>query len=288
MTSLLIPLALALAIVTVATSAHRRLPPPVATRLVTVALVVVAVAAIPTTALLAIAFLAHAPVIGLGFEWCAQAIGVHGSVPVWLGAPAVALLGLGAVRAFRLVREHRRLCSHRAGPVHVTDSDKPYAVTLPGRAGQIVVSRALLELLDGQERQVVVAHERAHATHRHDRYLLAAELAAASLPPLRPLARRVSFSIERWADECAALSCGDRTLVAATIGKVALVEHPRTVTAFAGLGVASRITALLKPANRRPPRAAIIGLWTLLTVAAAASAYQLHHLERLAAALCPH
>lgn len=288
MTALLIPLVLAASIVAAATSAHRRLPPPVAARFVTIALVVVAVAAVPTAALLAVAFLAHAPVVGLGFQWCAQAIGLHGSVPVWLGVPAVALLGTGLMRAARILREHRQLRTHRAGPVHIADSDRPYALTLPGRAGQIVLSRALLDLLDDDERRVVVAHERAHATHRHDRYVLAAELAAAALPPLRGLARRVSFSIERWADECAAAACGNRSLVASTIGKVALVGHPRTVTAFAGLGVASRISALLAPSPRTPRRSEIAALWSTIVVAAAFSVYQLHHLERLAGALCPH
>ena len=161
---------------------------------VTIALVLVILAALPTALVVAVAFLAHAPVVGFGFEWCAQAMGLHGSVPAWLGAPVVVLIAVGAVRAFRLLRQRRALRVEHTRPIHVAHSHKPYAVTLPGRAGQIVISTAMVELLDEDEQRIVVAHERAHAHYRHDRYLLTAEFAAAVLPPLRALAKRVNYS----------------------------------------------------------------------------------------------
>jgi Zn-dependent protease with chaperone function len=291
--SLTSPLLAVTALVALATSLHRRLPPRLATRFVTVALVIVVMAAVPTALLIAVAFLTHVPLLGIGFEWCAQAIGLHSSVSASLGIPAVAVLTAGGVRTVRLVREHRSLrcdVSHpiRRGSIHVAHSQRPFAVTLPGGAGQIVISSALLEILDEDERRVVVAHERAHARYRHDRYLLAAELAAAAVPPLRALARRASYSIERWADEAAAAACGDRQLVARTLGKVALHSNTPTVAGFAGLGVASRMGALLAPPLPNPPRAQVVVLWSSLAVAAAFGAYQLHHLEQLLAALCPH
>ena len=206
--SLAFPLLVTVSVAAVATSAHRRLPPRLATRFVTIALVLVILAALPTALVVAVAFLAHAPVVGFGFEWCAQAMGLHGSVPAWLGAPVVVLIAVGAVRAFRLLRQHRALRVEHTRPIHVAHSHKPYAVTLPGRAGQIVISTAMVELLDEDEQRIVVAHERAHAHYRHDRYLLTAEFAAAVLPPLRALAKRVNYSIERWADEAAAAACG--------------------------------------------------------------------------------
>lgn len=138
------------------------------------------------------------------------------------------------------------------------------------------------------EQRIVVAHERAHARYRHDRYLLTAELAAAVLPPLRALARRVSYSIERWADEAAAATCGDRRLVAVTLGKVALQTNPPTVAGFSGLGVASRMGALLDPPIPNPHRGQLRALWASLVVIGGFSVYQLHHLERLLTALCPH
>lgn len=288
MGSLTSPLLVVTALVVVATSLHRRLPPRLAARFVTIAVVIVASTTVPTALLIALAFLAHVPVVGIGFEWCAQAIGLHSSVPAWMGVPVVVLLAAGAVRTWRLVREHRSLRFDAPNPIHVTESHRPYAVTLPGRAGQIVISSALLELLDDDEQRVVVAHERAHARYRHDRYLLTAGLAAAVMPPLRGLAKRVTYSIERWADEAAAAACGDRQLVARTLGKVALHSTRPTVAGIAGLGVASRIGALLVPPLRNPPRSQVVLLWSSLLMAVVFGAYQIHHLEQLMTALCPH
>jgi len=286
--SLAFPLLVTLVVAALATSVHRRLPPRVATRFVTVALVLVALASVPTALVVAIAFLAHVPVIGIGFTWCARAMGLHGSVPAWLGVPVVALVVLGATRTIKLLRQYRSLRLDETRPIHVAHSHKPYAVTLPGRAGQIVMSTALVDLLDDDERDIVVAHEQAHARYRHDRYLLTAELAAAALPPLRALARRVNYSIERWADEAAAAVCGDRQLVAITLGKVALQSNPATVAGFSGLGVAARMGALLQPPVPNLRNAQLVGLWSSLAVVAGFSLYQLHHLERLLTALCPH
>lgn len=237
---------------------------------------------------LPIAFLAHAPLIGIGFEWCAQAIGLHEVVQAWVGMPVVALLAAGTVRTVKLLGQHRLLRLDAPHSIYVAHSENPYAVTLPGSAGQIVISSAMVEMLEPEEQRIVIAHERAHAHYRHDRYLLIAELAAAAMPPLRALARRVNYSVERWADEAAASACGDRQLVAITLGKVALQANPPLIAGFSGLGVAARMGALLRPPVRNPRRSQVLVLWSSLLVAAGFSAYQLHHLERLLTALCPH
>jgi hypothetical protein len=216
---------------------------------VTTALVIVIVAAVPTALVIAVAVLAHVPVVGVGFEWCAKAIGVHQAVPAWIGLPALALIGLGGVRVGRLLRQLRSLRVDHASPIHIADSSKP--LTLPDRGGQIVVSTAMVEL-----------------------------------PPLRAMARRVNYSIERWADEVAAQVCGDRALVAVTLRKVALRSNPTTVAGFAGLGVAARMGALLAPPipSLRFPH--LVALWSSLAVAAAFGVYQLHHMEQLLVGLC--
>ena len=288
--SLAIPLAVALGVSALTTSLHRRLPPRFAARFVTVALALLVLAALPTALVVAVAFLAHAPVVGLGFQWCARVIGLHGAVSPWLGVPVVTFLAVGAYRAGRLLSEYRTLRVDDAVPIHVARSERPYAVTLPGRGGQIVISSAMVELLDERERRIVLAHEAAHARYRHDRYLLAAEMGAALVPPLRGLSKRIGYSIERWADDVAAAECGDRSLVAVTLGKVALLSQPmpRGVAGFAGLGVASRMHALLQPPVAVPGQRQTAMVWSALAVTAIAVLYQLHHLERLLTALCPH
>lgn len=298
--SLAFPLAAAVVIAALAASVHRRLPPRLATRFIVVSLGAIAVAAIPTVALVALAFLAHVPVVGLGFQWCAQAIGLHDSVPWWLGVVAVAVLVLGAARSIRLWREHRAFRVDVGRPPYVASDAVPFAVTLPGRAGQIVISSAMIEMLDEDEQRVVIAHERAHARYRHDRYVFVAQLAAAAIPPLRHLAQRVVYSVERWADEAAAAVCGDRQLVAVTLGKVALrandVRAPGRAawwgrgasSQFGGFGIASRMEALLAPPVHRPRVASIAAVWSSVLAVMVLSAYQLHHLERLVGALCPH
>jgi Zn-dependent protease with chaperone function len=159
------------------------------------------------------------------------------------------------------------------------------------------MSSGLVALLGAEERAVVLAHERAHAHHRHDRYLYVASLATAFVPPLAALSARLRFSVERWADETAARACGDRRLVATTLGKVALHQHAHRHVhrhvrlpgaGFAGLGVPGRVKALLAPPVDLPGRPAVASLWVALAAVAAFSAYQLHHLEALVAALCPH
>jgi Zn-dependent protease with chaperone function len=269
--------------------AHRSLPPRLASRFLTISLVSAVVVIVPTVALVALAFLAHVPVVGVGFRWCAMAMGMHGAVPLWLGLPAVGFLAVGLARSVLVLRRHRHLrCTHRSG-VEVVADDRPYAVTLPGAGGQILVSRGLVDLLDAAETEVVLAHERAHAHYRHDRYLLIAALASALVPPLRLVADRLRWTVERWADEAAARTCGDRRLVAETLSRVALHTVPTPgLAGFGGSGVVGRVRALLQPPAARPSRAVVAGLWGVLVVVLALGAHQLQHLGALAEVLCRH
>ncbi|WP_425589340.1 M48 family metalloprotease [Streptomyces siamensis] len=58
--------------------------------------------------------------------------------------------------------------------------DRPDAFALPGGlrgAGRIVVTAGMLRALDGQEREALLGHERAHPTARHYPSQAAAQLA---------------------------------------------------------------------------------------------------------------
>ncbi|GAA0576998.1 M56 family metallopeptidase [Streptomyces crystallinus] len=172
--------------------------------------------------------------------------------------------------------------------VVLPDDSRAYAYALPGRRGRaaawpggrgragargrsygrIVVSRAMLANLDARERQALIAHEEAHLTASHHRFLLVAGLAARANPFLRPLRTAVAYTTERWADEEAAQRVGDRRTVARAIGKAALISRPAgpglgTATALAGFAVAGpvprRVAALLGPV---PPAPALPPAWT--------------------------
>lgn len=284
------PLLAAIAIAVAVSALHRRVRPQLASALLTVVILGVAVAVVPTLLVLAVGFLAHLPVLGEGFEWCRVVLGFHAEVNPWLGVTATALLVLGLVRTAGSVRAWRRhRCAEPGAPALVA-SDDWFAYSLPGPGRRIALSSGLVEALDVDELDVVLAHERGHARHRHDRQLLAAELAACLVPPLEWLRRRLRFALERWADEEAVEAAGgDRERVARTLAKVALgpSEPPRVVAAFNGLGVAARVEALLHPRQLRHE-----GCWTTaigLGVAAVASAaaLQAHHLAALLVTLCP-
>lgn len=282
------PLVVAMILAAIVTATHRRLPPVTAARTVTVTLLVVVAAAVPTLWIVSLGYLAHLPLLGGRLEWCAKAIGVHDPIPWWVGLPALVVTVAGVVRARSVIRCFRELRHDQPGGVEITEHVRPFAFTLPGRGGHVIVSSALLQMLDESEQSVVLAHERAHAAHRHDRYLLVAQFAAAVVPPLRPLAGRLQFSLERWADESAVVHCGDRGLVARTLGKVALRSSaPIGVMPFAGLGVPARVAALLSPPMSPLRSGAHAALWSAILLTGALAGFQLHHLTRLITALCP-
>ncbi len=107
----------------------------------------------------------------------------------------------------------------------VMEDEAPDAYALPGLPGRIVVSTGMLHTLHETEHDILLAHERAHLAAHHYAFVAPAQLGAAANPLLRPLATAVTYTIERWADESAATSTGDRTRVARTVGKAALAAH---------------------------------------------------------------
>lgn len=291
--SLLLPLAAAGAITVVVALLHRRLTPETASVALAASLFAISAAALPTLWILSLGFVAHQSTIGEGLRWCAEALGVHQGVPPALGLPALALSVVGVRRAFGVITAWRSTRAQAPGPVLVVPDERAYACTLPGRGGRVVISSGLDQLLDRHERAVVLAHERAHARHRHDRYLLIADLAVAIAPVVSPLARRLRFCLERWADEQAVTACGDRRFVARTLGKVALgtdvtaAMAQRPALAFGALGVPGRVSALLAPAPTPMAASAYVPLALAVTGAVALAGFQIHHLLALASLVCP-
>jgi len=286
--STVLPLGVVLMLALIATTFHRRLPPRIATRTLLTTISVVIAAALPTVWLVSLGFVTHVPLLGQGFAWCTDPFGTRHRVPVWAGATALLVSAIGAVRAFGVLRVHRLLRHDRFGGVEIVAHDEAFAYTLPGAGGRVVLSDSLVGLLDPREYAVVVAHESAHARHRHDRVLLVARLGEAMVPAIRPLSNRLRFSLERWADDAAARQCGDRPFVARTLAKVALHgSSPSELLGFTGLGVNARVAALLAPARGAPRRAALALIWVAIALSGALAVLQLHHLSELLAGFCP-
>jgi hypothetical protein len=113
------------------------------------------------------------------------------------------------------------------------------------------VTAGMREALDHAGRAALLAPERAHLAGFHHLYTSAARLAAAANPLLRPAARAVEYTVERWADEEAAAAVGDRRLVAHAIGRAALAANPRRARARPAV-----LGAVFCPAHRTRTRPA--------------------------------
>jgi Zn-dependent protease with chaperone function len=216
----------------------------------------------------------------------------HVESPV-LAVAAATLLAVGAVRAGVAWHRYPRLDRRWSGdvPVDVVASPQAIAFAVPGRPGTIVVSDAMLDLLDGPERAAVLAHEQAHLRHHHHRHPRATRAAVIILPLLAPLEAWVVHASERWADDEAVARVGDPTVVARALARVAatsLAPAPGSALAFGATGVAARITALREP--RRPTSGValvgltVVGLAVFTTLVS--STVQFHHLVAFADHVC--
>jgi hypothetical protein len=267
-----------------------RVRPNLAARLLVIATASMTLVGLLSGWLLALVFLAHAPVTHAAFSWCSEPLGVHGPLPVWLGAPSLLLAPWATLRCACALNDWARSRRIGHGGVEIVDSAEPLAFTTPGPAGLVVVSRSLLRQLNSQDRAAVFAHEASHARHRHDRYLLVAAFASATLV-LEPLARSLRFNCERWADEEAALRVGDRRIVAHALGRTALAsgDIPYTSPAMYRTDVTARVEAMLSAPLPSSASVRFTALGAALTLAAVAvgASVQLHHIASFLTALCP-
>lgn len=293
MGGIVLPAVLALASSVVAALLLPRLPPRAATWALTALAAGSALAVTWALGALALGYAAEQPALAEALGWCGMLLTSHDRVPAAAGSAAwillvAMLLGAGS----HIMRRHRARTTN--GP-ELLDTEVPIAFAAPGRYGReggVVVSTGMLEILDHDERKVLFAHEQAHLKYRHHRFLQVAETAAAAVPLLRPISRRVRFATERWADEAAADELGDRRVVARAIARAALAStdaRPAAVMAFGGSSTLARVEAMLQ----RPGEArASTVLWTSAAVAAlwasvGGSTVQLHHFLQFLTHVCP-
>ncbi|MFD7301961.1 M56 family metallopeptidase [Streptomyces pharetrae] len=279
----LLPLVLPLTARPIARLAEQHLHPRVATRLLTGVAGVMALCSTVCLGLLMVVGTAQLPGNPLPDGWSDPEVRAAVPQDEVAGKLAVPALLAVAVACGRLLWRHRtvRRRAHRAlaglpgTGVAVLPDDTPYAYALPGgardRTGRVVVTTGLLSGLRPAERRALFAHERAHLSARHHRFLLVVRLAARANPFLPPLRTAVSYTAERWADEEAARAVGDRRVVARAIGKAALVSRGTPLPTLAGFAapgpVPRRVAALLGPApaaGEWPPAFTAVGpaAWT--------------------------
>ncbi len=272
----------------------RRLPPAVGTRLLVAAAVLVAGCSVFVLAVMAFTWVGQLPPIAAFGEWSVADLRSADPIPTEIAAGSVVLLlpaagwwlAVVARRCRALLAAHRS-CRHltAAGALVVVDDQRPEAFTTPQPTGRIVVTTGLLKALTSQERRVVFAHETSHLLHRHAWWLLAADLAAAANPLLRPTARAAARCVERWADEDAAAAIGDRRAAARALARTALLtRNPdlagRLALAATGGDVPARVRALMAaPPRRRPACVAVLA--ALLMVLSAATVMVQHRGEQL-------
>lgn len=266
------------------------LRPMLAVRVLTSIAVVVATTTTVLLVAIVVGFAARSAFVLSLIEWC-PVVPLHHHIGYAEGSVAVLLLGAATWRARRLLTLRRWASEGTCGQsLAVLDCDEPIAYAAPGDPGCVVISRGLLDALEPRERQVVVAHERAHLRHGHHRYLLAGELSVAIVPLLRPLVTRLRLATERSADETAVDAFdGDRLLVARTIARAAITRsaHFGLVGGFGGGSVPARVHALIGP----PDSATSIALGMAAGAITAATAMtagsvQIHHLAELIDHLC--
>ncbi|MFD9426659.1 MULTISPECIES: M56 family metallopeptidase [unclassified Streptomyces] len=256
-----LPLVLPLSAWPIARLAEQHLHPRAATLLLTAVAAVLAVCSTLCLALLMVVGTAQLPGNPLPDAWSDPEVREALPYDEVAGKVAIPALFCVLIACARTAWRHHRV-RRRAGqalawlpsrPVAVLPDETPYAYALPGgRRDRIVVTTGILAGLNAPERRALFAHERAHLTGRHHRFLLAVQLAARANPFLRPLRTAVIYTAERWADEDAAAAIGSRRTVARAIGKTALVSRGAPVATLAGFAAAGpvprRVAALLGPA----------------------------------------
>ena len=263
-----LPLLLSVALGWCAPAVVRRTRPALGASVLTISAVLAALASTWGLVLLALTLLGQTP-------FAHERRAVPHPVPTVVGAVALVLLALLATRVLRSMRVRAQtnralraiceLCPGR-GELAVLDDTAAHAYAVPGRPSRILVSTGLLRATTPLDRRVVLAHERAHLRHHHDRLRALTELAAALNPLLVPARDAVAFLVERWADEEAAEVVGSRRQAAAALARVALNTAPPRFAlgalAFHREAVVERVLALQAPCalNRKSLAAVTLGL----------------------------
>lgn len=188
---------------------------------------------------------------------------------LWLTASTVVNAARGRHTQLNLLRVLGT--EHPDGFVIVKHS-KPLVYCLPGLRKRIVVTSAALDVLDPDQLELVLAHERSHLRSRHDLALALADVLRRALGPVavfRVAHEQVSTLIEMQADDAAHDRHGlARALVTLGSGPAAGVPEPGlgagNVAAVARVERLAAAAGPWKPWKRRQSLAVVLGTAILL------------------------
>lgn len=281
----------------IAPSWSRRLPPALATWLLSIGGLLAAAASSTAVALVAFRVLAQTALFRATGHWSGAVlrardpIGLPAAIAAVVASVLVLVAGSWALylRIRATVAAYRLAAEVGGTELCVLDSADPCAIAVPGRRrGRIVVTSGLLRRLDGPQRAALLGHERAHLAHRHHLHQSAVTVACAVNPALCRLPAASRLSCERWADEVAAADAGRATIAKALL-LAAVADRPNmpaAVLAAGNLGILDRVAALAQPAPRaRPLRVMVlIGLVATAVYTAIFAVHRTEHLFELAQA----
>jgi Zn-dependent protease with chaperone function len=150
----------------------------------------------------------------------------------------------------------------------VLRADRPAAYCVPGRPGTIVLTTGALEVLEPDELEAVLAHERAHLAGRHHLLTGLTKGLASVVPLFNKGAAEIVRLTELRADDVASLGRGRATLARALLTMATGASFPVPARALAAIppgggAITARVRRLLTPA----PRSA--RLWHATALAAA-------------------
>ena len=186
-----------------------------------------------------------AAVAGLGLALAAAVVAVITATSV-VHLRAVRRQALRHAQAVRLVGR-----SQSALGATLVDHEQPAVYCVAGPHPTVVLTTGVLEALDRDQLNAVLAHERAHLAFRHHRLLAVARIARQVfpfIPLMRDLDPQVTRLVEMHADDAAA-GATDARLLATALVVLASAASPAPALAAAATDAVERVQRLLAPAT---------------------------------------
>jgi Zn-dependent protease with chaperone function len=210
-----------------------------------------------------------------------QGLGLYDALGLTLAADlALILLVVLAVvvgRTVRLRARHRRLlnlvANHSAsypGTELLADS-RTVAYCLPGLRPRIVLSEGTLRLLDREQIDAVIEHERGHAHEHHGLVMLpmlGLTMVLAWIPYAKLAPKAMASLLEMAADDFSVRRSRPRILATALVDMANSGWTPQCALAATGSDVSTRVARLLSPVrtSRRAAAAAALMAGAVLAV----------------------